>query len=184
MNKRVLLLLFTALFLVSGLLITSCGGGTGSASPTPSAPAIVGKLAPDFTLNDINGNAVRLSSLRGKPVLVNFWATWCVPCQDEMPYMEQIYKTWTDKGLVFLSIDNGETVTKAKGFIDRYGYTFSPLVDPKGDVALRYNIRALPTTLLVDKDGILQYMLPGSFPSAQSIETEVLSKVFPDIQTP
>jgi cytochrome c biogenesis protein CcmG, thiol:disulfide interchange protein DsbE len=182
MNKR-LLVIFVAIILISGLLITSCGTPQDTTIPTPSTPAVVGKAAPDFTLSDINGNTIKLSSFKGKAVLVNFWATWCTPCMDEMPYMQEIYKNWTDKGLVFLSVDNGETLTKAKGFIDRYGYTFVPLVDPKGDVALRYNIRALPTTLLIDKDGILQYMLPGAFPSAKSIETEVLSKVFP-VATP
>jgi peroxiredoxin len=156
-----------------------------SPTPSPSVPSPsqttleIGKPAPDFELIDLDGKAVTLSSFRGQPVLINFWGTWCLPCLKELPFWQEINKNWTDKGLVFLSVDNGETKGKVQSFIQLYGYTFRVLVDPEGEASIGYGIRSLPTTVLVDRDGIVQYILRGPFPNVQTIEQEVLTKVFP-----
>ena len=101
-----LLTVMLVLILTTGLLIPGCS------SPSKSAGAAqgpqVGKQAPDFQLQSLDGQSVSLSSFQGKPVLINFWATWCPPCRGEMPYIQQVYEEWSDKGLVILAIDIGE----------------------------------------------------------------------------
>ena len=179
--KKILSAIFITVILFSGIFVASCSNNSPTSIPSESTAPVIGKTAPDFQFTGLDGSIVKLSGLVGKPVLVNFWATWCTPCMEEMPFMQQISNNWTSQGLVFLSIDNGESADTTKSFIQKNGYTFNVFPDPKGTVAAKYGIRALPTTLLVDKNGILLYMLPGAFPDEKSIETEVLSKVFPQI---
>ena len=191
-----LALLTAVLALVT--LITGCSPGDNS-TPSPSSgsqPATavssvslntgpgespeVGKPAPNLKFTDTDGNAVTLHSLQGKPVLVNFWNIDCVPCFEEMPFFQQVYDNWTSEGLVFLSIDIGDTVNKVIGYADRNKLSFPMLVDSKSEVALGYGIRSFPTTILVDREGIILTIKIGGFTSRQQIETELLSQVFPE----
>ena len=166
----------------SGLLL-GCGNsspppdGTPTTTPptTPSGDVgpEVGKTAPDFTLTDLDGKTVTLSGLRGKPVLINFWATWCVPCFEEMPYFQTVYDTWTDKGLTFLSISTGESATRVSGYLQTNGFKFPVLVDNKGNVALKYGIMYLPTTIIIDKDGIIKLFKIAAFSGLSELEGEI-----------
>lgn len=158
------------LILTSVLLVGGCS------SPAPQ----VGKLAPDFQLPDLDGQSVSLSDFRGKPVLVNFWATWCPPCRAEMPYIQEIFddKEWSDKGLVILAIDKGESPSTVENFMQSYNLSFPVLLDINQNVALEYNIRGIPTTFLIDKDGIIQAIKVGAFSSKADIENN-LSKIIP-----
>ena len=159
------------ILLVSGLLINGCSGGTNQG-------AVIGKQAPDFQLNNLDGQSTSLSSLQGKPVLINFWATWCSPCRIEMPYIQQIYDEWSDKGLVILAINIGESSSEVSEFMKSYNLSFPVLLDTKGDVAEKYNIRGIPTTFFIDKDGIIQEKKIGAFQNKTQIE-ERLSKILP-----
>jgi peroxiredoxin len=112
--------------------------------------------APDFTLPDVEGRPVRLRELRGKLVLLNFWATWCPPCRLEMPSMERLYQTFkqTDFAMLAVSIDR-QGVQVVKPFMEELKLTFPALLDSKMEIARQYGLRGLPTTYLIDRDGRL-----------------------------
>jgi len=146
--------------------------------PIPTQGTQVGNLALNFQLSNLEGKTVSLSDLRGKPVLLNFWATWCNPCRVEMPYIQQVYEEWSGRGLVVLAINLGESPAKVKEFVQGYGLSFPVLLDTKGDVAEKYNIRYIPTTLFIDKNGIIQVKITGAFPNKAAIENK-LGKIIP-----
>ena len=106
-TKPILILIVTLVVLVIGCQRSQ--EPSNGASPQNYESAQVGNRAPDFELNNLEGQLVSLGDLRGKPVLINFWATWCPPCRAEMPYLQQIYEEWSDKGLVLLAINIGES---------------------------------------------------------------------------
>ncbi len=152
-------------------------------TPLPPAPTIpigvsIGNLAPDFQLRTLTGDNISLSSLRGKPVLINFWATWCGPCKAEMPYLQQINDTWSAKGLVLLAVDIGEKPATIEKFMNELNLSMTVPMDSDGKVAKAYLIGAIPTTFLIDKDGVIRQKIVGAFPSAEAIEKE-LSKIMP-----
>lgn len=127
-------------------------------------------LAPDFQLKGLDGKIYTLSGFRGRPVLINFWATWCGPCRGEMPYLEEVYRDWKEKGLVFLAVNIGESASDVREFMDRYGLTMPVLMDTSRAVAGKYNITGIPTTYFIDSDGIIQNKVAGAFPNKASIE--------------
>ena len=159
---------------VSVLLLGLVMGGCSGSAPAP----VVGKPAPDFQLPALDGEAVSLGDFRGKPVLLNFWATWCGPCRMEMPFLQLTYEEWSDKGLVVLAVDVGESQPTVKEFIERFVFTFPVLLDPGQEVALMYNIRAFPTTFFIDADGKIQDIQVGAFPSTSAIERRLI-KIMP-----
>jgi peroxiredoxin len=112
------------------------------------------KLAPDFTVPRLGSGSIVLKELRGQVVFLNFWATWCPPCKEEMPSMERLYKRYKDRGLTMLaiSIDTGAAQDVEK-FVKKLGLTFPIGLDPKLEVANRYTVRALPSTFLIDGAG-------------------------------
>lgn len=153
---------------------------TTSLPPTPTIPTgvSIGNLAPDFQLQTLNGQTVSLKALRGKPVLINFWATWCPPCKAEMPYLQQINDTWSAKGLVLLAVDIGEKPATVEKFMTELNLSMTIPMDTDGKVAKAYLIGAIPTTFLIDKDGVIRQKVIGAFPSVEAIEKE-LSKIMP-----
>lgn len=112
------------------------------------------RRAADFTLTDIQGKSWTLSSLRGKVVLVNFWATWCPPCRKEMPDIETLYNRFKDQGLVVLAISD-ETPEKVNPFIAQHGFTFPVLLDPGRKVNTMFNIQGIPNSFIYDRQGHL-----------------------------
>jgi len=170
MNKMLKVILVT--ILTSGLLITGCSAGS-----EPST-ATVGEAAPSFTLQNLDGQSISLNDLKGKPVLVNFWATWCGPCVSEMPYIQEIYGEWSGKGLVVLAINIGDSSSEAEQFLQNHNLSLPVLLDTNKAVARRYNIRGIPTTFFIDKDGIIQEKIIGAFPNKEAIENR-LSKIMP-----
>jgi len=114
------------------------------------------QTAPNFSLEDLNGKKVDLKQFRGKVVFLNFWATWCSPCKEEMPSMEALYQKLEERGFVFLAISvDYEDKKKVKEFIDKHRYTFPVLIDPKGLTLDLYKVKGIPTTILIDKKGRL-----------------------------
>lgn len=112
--------------------------------------------APDFTVNDKDGNAVKLSDFIGKPIVLNFWASWCPPCKSELPDFNKVYNEMKDD-VVFLMVDlvdgQRETVATGSGYITEQGYSFSVYYDTTQEAANAYGISSIPTTLFIDKDG-------------------------------
>lgn len=126
-------------------------------------PLTVGKMAPDFQLPDLNDTEVRLSDYRGKVVFLNFWATWCKPCREEMPSMEVLYKNFEKDGLVVLavSIDRVTTKKEIPPFVKTLNLTFPILVDSWGQTDKRYKLMGVPETYIIDREGTLREKVIG-----------------------
>ncbi len=123
--------------------------------PLEAPPLEAGRAAPDFTLPDLEGAEQALSGLRGKVVLVNFWATWCKPCEEEMPAMERLYQALRERGFELLAVSVDEEAEPVRGFRDRLGLSFPILHDPEKDAAFRYQSVRYPESFLVDRNGVL-----------------------------
>ena len=119
----------------------------------------IGAKAPDFELQTLTGETVKLSSLKGKKVMLNFWATWCPPCKAEMPEMEKFYKE-ADKDIVILAV-NIDPQLDVKGFVDKNGITFPILLDKDDHVNETYQIISIPTTYFINSNGIIQNKFTG-----------------------
>ncbi len=161
MKKKLTAIL--AIVLVLGVVATSCP----AEAPAPE----VGKQAPDLQLNTPGGQSIALSELKGTPVLLNFWATWCGPCRHEMPFLQQIYDERPEETLVLLTINIQESSSQVVQFMQSEGFSFTVLLDSNGNVAQRYNIHGIPTTFFIDKDGVIQEIKIGAFQSKADIET-------------
>jgi peroxiredoxin len=137
--------------------------------PSPQA----GFAAPDFTLDKLDGETVSLADLRGQVVLVNFWATWCPPCRAEMPAIQQMYERYRDQGFTVLAVDMQETDAQVAAFVDEMGLTFPILMDRDGSVSARYQVKALPSTFFIDREGIIQNVTLGGPMAPAFIESQV-----------
>ncbi len=122
----------------------------------PGAGIPIGTPAPDFELQTIDGETYRLSDLKGKAVLINFWASWCPPCRAEMPTLQAAYEQYESEGLVILAVNLNEPELAIRSFQEDYGITFPIVVDKQDRVSRMYDIVPLPTTYFVDRDGIVQ----------------------------
>ena len=124
-----------------------------------------GSEAPDFTVYDLEGNAHKLSDFRGKPVLLNFWASWCGPCQMEMPDFQKFYESHGDKvNFVIVNLTDGqqETVETASAFIAEKGYTFPVYYDTDIDAAAKYGVSAVPVSYFIDAEGYFTAWAQGA----------------------
>jgi thiol-disulfide isomerase/thioredoxin len=109
--------------------------------------------APDFSLEDLSGKRLSLKDLKGKVVFLNFWATWCVPCRQEMPFMEALYREFKDRGLEVVAVNFREDKKTAQKFFAELGLTFKALVDLDGGVSNEYGAWSLPLTYVIDRKG-------------------------------
>ena len=112
-------------------------------------------MAQNFALKDLNGNLVHLKDYRGKVVLLNFWATWCLPCLVEMPSMEKLFNKYKNKDFVILAVDMQEDLETVKKFKERFNLSFPILLDEEGVVATYYGVRGIPATYFIDREGYL-----------------------------
>lgn len=121
------------------------------------------KVAPEFSLKDLAGKTVDLKDLRGKPILLNFWATWCHACKEELPSMQRLHETMKAEGVqvIAISIDRGDA-EKVQQYVDEYKLTFPILLDPNQETRRRYFIMGLPTSYLIDANGKLRGFVSGS----------------------
>ncbi|GAB4400195.1 MAG: redoxin domain-containing protein [Anaerolineales bacterium] len=163
-------LLFGALL---GLVILLAAQQTELFPPNGAQPAglqsgapSIGKPAVDFELETLTGEAIHLSDLRGKVVLLNFWATWCGPCRAEMPAIQARYAA-LQPDLVVLAVNDNETQSDVQAFVDELGITFPVLLDPRARVNRAYLITALPTTFIIDAEGIIRAQHIGSLSERQ-----------------
>lgn len=128
--------------------------------PPKEAP-VVGAMAPNFTLTNLNGKEVSLSQFRGRPVILNFWATWCVPCRREMPALQQAFQTHQPDGLAVLAINLKEDAALVEPFVDELGLSFEILYDSQGEVNKTYTVAGLPRTIFIDRQGVIQHIQVG-----------------------
>ncbi len=134
-----------------------------------------GFLAPDFSLADPKGNRYSLAALRGRPVLINMWATWCPPCRAEMPAIEQYYRQYQQQGLIVLAVDatNQDYPLDIVPFAQDYGLTFPVLLDETGDVGRKYQLRSLPSSFFINRDGSVAEVVIGGPMSGALLRTYI-----------
>ena len=121
----------------------------------------VGDEAPDFELVDMNGETHQLSEYKGQGVFLNFWGTWCKPCEREFPLMDKQYQVFKDQGVQILAVNIAESDFVVQGYIDQRNLTFPVLIDKTKSVMGSYNINPLPTTILINPDGKIVKIITG-----------------------
>ena len=151
--------------------VPSAVGAPLTSSPSPRE----GFLAPDFTLDTLDGGKVTLSDLRGKIVVVNFWATWCLPCREETPELEKAYEQYKDSGVVILGLNltNQDALSEVEAFVQEFELSYPILLDRDGSVGYLYQIKGLPTTFFINREGTIRTVLVGGPMS----ETFIRSKI-------
>lgn len=192
-------------FILSGALVVAILAGTtiylvaissdpGPAGPGPSSTAtlprepagasvdgvaVVGSVAPDFDLPELSGDgSVRLAELAGQPVVVNFWASWCVPCRQEFPLLQQAERDYRDQGLVIIGIDFRDIAADARSFAEEQGATWSLVTDPDRETAKAYGVRAIPQTFFIYPDGTIAQRY-FSTPANQAAMNREIENILP-----
>lgn len=150
--------------------VSSLGGPYGPVELPPALAAAglevgprTGMLAPDFVLPTLDGGELRLSDLRGKAVVVNFWATWCSPCRREMPLLVRAFRQFGGQGLVVVAVNVQEDEGSASRFAREFGLPFPVALDKTGAVANAYRLLGLPTTFFIDGEGVVRSVFRGPF---------------------
>jgi peroxiredoxin len=126
------------------------------------------QMAPDFTLKSMSGENLRLEEFRGKVVLINFWASWCGPCRQEMPILDGIHKRYEPTGFSVLGVNVESDPKKARKIADRSGLTFPLVLDQDQSVSKAFDVKAMPYTVLVDRDGKVRYIHAGYKPGDEN----------------
>jgi len=119
------------------------------------------KPAPNFTLKSLSGKNLKLSEMTGNVVLINFWASWCGPCREEMPLLNALHKKYEPLGFTVLGVNVEEQTDKARGFLNDFPVDFPVLLDKKNEVSKMYNVVAMPTTVVVDREGNMRFIHKG-----------------------
>ena len=167
------------LFLLSIAILLGCTDPDRTSTRGLGEAPKIGYRAPNFRLNDLDGNEMSLAALKGKVVFINFWATWCIPCKAEMPSMEALYRDYKKDGLEILAISNdlqGEPVVRP--FVEELELTYTILLDSDYRVDDKYFIHSVPTSFIIGRDGIVTHELIGArnwnAPEAREMITNLL----------
>jgi peroxiredoxin len=134
------------------------------AASSLASSALEGRSAPDFVLKSSTGNNLRLSEYRGDVVMINFWATWCGPCRQEMPLLDDLYGRYQRVGFTLLGVNIDDDSRRAMKMIDELGVSFPVLFDESKDVSKLYAVEAMPVTVLVDREGTVRHVHHGYKP--------------------
>jgi peroxiredoxin len=151
--------LYRWFFSLLGLTLLLTGCQTDASAPAPTATSR--PPAPDFALETLAEETVRLSDFKGRVVLVNFWASWCPPCRDEMPALEAYYQDHKDEGLVILGVNVKDSKGAITAFLEEHTVSFPIVLDRDAKTAGMYDITGLPTTVFVDREGMVIGTWPG-----------------------
>jgi peroxiredoxin len=153
---------------IGSLLLMGQQSATGASQQTDTlVQASRGTAAPDFALFSPEGQEISLSDYEGQVILINWWATWCPPCKAEMPAINAFYESYQADGFVVLAVNSQEGASTVKDFIQENGFTFPVLLDSQGQVMDRYHVRALPTSFIIDRHGVIQHIQTGEITSQQ-----------------
>ena len=125
---------------------------------------LTGQAAPDFVLKSSTGDNLRLSEYRGDVVMVNFWATWCGPCRQEMPLLDELYSRYERVGFSLLGVNIDDDSRKAMNMVSDLGVSFPVLFDARKEVSKLYEVEAMPVTVLIDREGTIRYVHHGYKP--------------------
>jgi peroxiredoxin len=158
-----------SLLLASGLLILGLA---------PAAFAVsLQESAPDFTLKSLDGGNLRLDEYRGQVVLINFWASWCGPCRQEMPLLDRLHQRYEDTGFAVLGVNVEGEVAPAREIVDKTNVSFPVLIDKGQLVSELYKLEAMPSTVVVDRDGRIRYIHRGYKPGDEAKYVEVVKEL-------
>lgn len=137
----------------------------------------IGAQAPNFSLQQLNAGALKLSDLKGKGVVLNFWGSWCEPCKAEFPELEKQYQRYKELGIEVVGVNISETPLAIQQFVDDYNVSFPILMDRQSEISRLYKIGPIPTTFFIDKNGIIQDQFIGQM--NESILMEKMKKITP-----
>ena len=152
--RTILRCLCVSILVLVGLSFTAEGGEDEFYSKIRINPIKGSKKAPGFSLQDLKGKEVEIKQFKGKVVFLNFWATWCGPCKEEMPGLEFLHRQFKEKNFVLLTISvDYEGIKPIQEFMNKHQYTFPVLLDPKGETLDPFEVKGIPTTFLIDKNG-------------------------------
>lgn len=141
-----------------------------SSRPLLAGAATEGRPAKEFVLPGFDGSTVSLADYRGRVVLVNFWASWCVPCRIEAPVLEQTWRRYRDRGLVLVGINLWDKEPEARAFLREFGITYPNARDEGGRVAIEYGVAGIPETIVIAPDGLVSGKHSGALSSARIVE--------------
>jgi peroxiredoxin len=145
--------------------------------PILSHAVAVADEAPDFTLKTLDGKNARLKEYRGQVVLINFWASWCGPCRQEMPLLDAMYKKYKGMGFTLIGVNVEGKVGPAKEIATKTGVTFPVLIDEGQKISEMYTVEAMPSSVVVDRDGVIRYVHKGYKPGDEAKYLEVVKQL-------
>ncbi|MFZ2489355.1 MAG: TlpA disulfide reductase family protein [Anaerolineae bacterium] len=170
----------TITFLLALLGLGALGWGRvspdGVSTALPPAPAI-GHPAPGFALPTLAGDDLALDALRGQPVVLNFWASWCAPCRSEMPELQRLHERLAGAGVRVVGVNQGEQPAQAAAFMQTLGLTFPVALDQRTGVSQQYLVNSLPTTFFIDREGVVRSMFIG--PMSDAVLAQNLRSIYP-----
>ncbi|MCC7165557.1 MAG: redoxin domain-containing protein [Anaerolineae bacterium] len=147
--RRASFWMFVGMFAAIGIVLALLAWAVQS----KSAPPLASGIAPDFSLTTFDGQDIRLSELRGKPVIINFWASWCVPCRTEAPLLERMWRDYRERGIILLGVDYVDTGDAAKQFIHEYRMTYPNGPDLGTRISQSYRLTGVPETYFITREG-------------------------------
>ena len=139
------------------------------AASSLASSGMEGHAAPDFALKSSTGENLRLSEFRGDVVMINFWATWCGPCRQEMPLLDELYTRYERVGFNLLGVNIDDDSSRAMDMIDELGVNFPVLFDARKEVSKLYEVEAMPVTVIVDREGTVRYVHHGYKPGYEEM---------------
>jgi cytochrome c biogenesis protein CcmG/thiol:disulfide interchange protein DsbE len=149
-RRRVIMLAIVVAVVAAVVALLATGLGR---DPSVTASPLVGKAAPNFNLQGLDGPAVKLSNLRGQVVVVNFWASWCAECHDEQAALDATWQQYQDSGVVLVGVDFEDTAGSARDYVHNVGLSYPVVEDTNSRTALAFGIRGIPETFLIDRSG-------------------------------
>lgn len=160
-GKKIVAPIFSVTFILTTLLPHACD--------FKPSKLVVGREAPNFTYKDLNGESRELKDLKGKVVLLRFWADWCPICTEEMPIIEKYYQEAKDKGFIVLAVNFKQPEDKVRAYKEKLNLSFPVALDQKGKISNQYNVRGLPWNFVINKEGILKDIIGGAIANEQML---------------